>query len=150
MMQGTRLMRWTTFGVGLAGLAACTGTPQESAFDKALTSCMFATNAPGNYSVDAKVVGRNGLPLIRAAEGGTPRGEILLNACVEQQVREAGVTVAAPKAPPAKPGKLALPTQYVLLPGDAELWATLTREQQERALGFLKDGSTIRSSLLQE
>ncbi|PPB82146.1 hypothetical protein LV82_00068 [Albidovulum inexpectatum] len=48
---------------------------------------------------------------------------------------------------PAEPGKLPLPTQYPLLPGDAELWATLTREQQERALQFLRDGSTIRASL---
>jgi hypothetical protein len=47
----------------------------------------------------------------------------------------------------AAPGKLALPAGYALLPGDAELWPTLTREQQERALLFLKDGSTIRASL---
>lgn len=47
----------------------------------------------------------------------------------------------------AAPGKLALPAGYALLPGDEELWPTLTREQQERALQFLKDGSTIRASL---
>ncbi len=47
----------------------------------------------------------------------------------------------------AAPGKLPLPAGYALLPGDKELWPTLTREQQERALLFLKDGSTIRASL---
>jgi hypothetical protein len=66
-------------------------------------------------------------------------------------------TAAAPvaAAEPAKPsktvqtvkGKLPLPTGYPLLPGDAELWATLTLEQQRRALLFLQDGSTIRASL---
>lgn len=44
-------------------------------------------------------------------------------------------------------GRLALPTAYPLQPGDAELWATLTRAQQERALAFLRTGGTIRSSL---
>ena len=47
----------------------------------------------------------------------------------------------------AAPGKLPLPAGYALLPGDAELWPTLSREQQERALLFLQDGSTIRASL---
>lgn len=47
----------------------------------------------------------------------------------------------------ASPGKLPLPAGYAIQPGDAELWPTLSREQQERALLFLKDGSTIRASL---
>jgi len=42
---------------------------------------------------------------------------------------------------------LPLPTQYPLLPGDVELWAQMTREEQERALTFLAAGSTIRASL---
>lgn len=65
------------------------------------------------------------------------------------------VTIAPPPAsakvaPPAKPGKLALPVEYPLLPGDAELWDTLTLAQQQRALLFLRDGSTIRASLRTE
>ena len=44
-------------------------------------------------------------------------------------------------------GKLPLPAEYPLLEGDAELWPTLTLEQQERAIEFLETGSTIRSSL---
>ncbi|MEP2717133.1 hypothetical protein [Pseudophaeobacter sp.] len=39
------------------------------------------------------------------------------------------------------------PWDYPLMPGDAALWETLTVEQQQRALAFLSDGSTIRSSL---
>lgn len=54
-----------------------------------------------------------------------------------------------PQVRPAetRDGRLELPTAYPLRPGDAELWATLTRAQQERALAFLQSGSTIRSSL---
>ena len=44
-------------------------------------------------------------------------------------------------------GGLPLPLQYPLLPGDPELWNGLTRAQQERALQFLANGSTITSSL---
>ncbi|OYX43854.1 MAG: hypothetical protein B7Z02_07820 [Rhodobacterales bacterium 32-67-9] len=44
-------------------------------------------------------------------------------------------------------GNLPLPTQYPLMPGDADLWPTLTLAEQQRALLYLKDGSTIRSSL---
>ncbi|MCW3782641.1 hypothetical protein [Defluviimonas salinarum] len=51
---------------------------------------------------------------------------------------------AAPK--PAK-GKLPLPVEYPLLPGDAERWNSLTLAEQQRALLFLKDGSTIGASL---
>ncbi len=55
---------------------------------------------------------------------------------------------AKPKKLPATPkGKLPLPVQYPLLPGDAELWPTLTLAQQQRAMLFLQDGSTIRASL---
>lgn len=40
-----------------------------------------------------------------------------------------------------------VPSEYPLQPGDAALWQSLTAEQQLRALEFLRDGSTIRSSL---
>jgi len=61
-------------------------------------------------------------------------------------------TVSAQAPAPAKPakqdaGSLPLPTGYPLMAGDAELWATLTLAQQQRALLFLQDGSTIRASL---
>lgn len=40
-----------------------------------------------------------------------------------------------------------VPWDYPLMPGDASLWKTLSVEEQRRALDFLADGSTIRSSL---
>ncbi|MCB2133105.1 MAG: hypothetical protein KDD96_12685 [Rhodobacteraceae bacterium] len=43
--------------------------------------------------------------------------------------------------------QLMLSKKSRVLPGDAELWPTLTRAEQERALMFLQDGSTIRASL---
>jgi hypothetical protein len=116
-------------------------------FDRALQNCKRQTGVPGAYVVGPK--GTNGVPVVLAGQGGTLRGEVLLNSCISQNL---GTTVAALPAAPQKvaPGKLPLPTQYPLQPGDAELWATLTREQQERALKFLADGSTIRGSLRTE
>lgn len=64
-------------------------------------------------------------------------------------IRTAVQPVPAAPAPrqQALRGNLPLPSQYPLLPGDAELWPTLTLAEQQRALLYLKDGSTIRSSL---
>lgn len=44
-------------------------------------------------------------------------------------------------------GLMNLPSGYPLMPGDEDLWYSLTLAQQQRALQFLQDGSTIRSSL---
>ncbi|MGL4280073.1 MAG: hypothetical protein ACRCS0_06885 [Albidovulum sp.] len=61
----------------------------------------------------------------------------------------AGAQSAAPatKRKKAPRGKMALPSGYALMPGDEALWYSLTLAQQQRALEFLEDGSTIRSSL---
>lgn len=60
----------------------------------------------------------------------------------------AAATASTPtKSRKGQAGPLPLPTGYPLLAGDAELWPTLTREQQELALVYLQDGSTIRASL---
>lgn len=61
--------------------------------------------------------------------------------------KKSSVEVAAAKPQKTAKGKLPLPTQYPLLPGDAALWPTLTLAQQQRALEFLATGSTIVSSL---
>jgi hypothetical protein len=116
-------------------------------FDRALQNCKRQTSVPGQYVVGPK--GTNGVPVVLAGQGGTLRGEVLLNTCISQNL---GTSVAALPAAPQKvaAGKLPLPTQYPLLPGDAELWASLTREQQDRALVFLADGSTIRGSMRTE
>lgn len=48
-------------------------------------------------------------------------------------------------------GAIPFPAKYVAeLPGDRELWASLTPEQQQRALAFLSTGSTIQSSLFED
>ncbi|HQU68243.1 MAG TPA: hypothetical protein PLI43_08580 [Albidovulum sp.] len=44
-------------------------------------------------------------------------------------------------------GLMNLPSGYPMMPGDEDLWYSLTLAQQQRALQFLQDGSTIRSSL---
>lgn len=44
-------------------------------------------------------------------------------------------------------GRLEFPRGYARMPGDEDLWYSLSRGQQERALNFLASGSTIRSSL---
>lgn len=53
-----------------------------------------------------------------------------------------------PKRRKAPKGSMALPSGYPLLPGDEGLWYSLTPAQQQRAIEFLEDGSTIRSSLM--
>jgi hypothetical protein len=113
-------------------------------FDLTYANCKRITGATGQYVIGPKAT--NGVPVIVAGPGGNLRGEVLLNECIAQNL---GTTVAKVPVAPQKPapGKLALPTQYPLLPGDAELWNSLTRAQQERALTFLKQGGTIRDSL---
>lgn len=59
---------------------------------------------------------------------------LLLSACADRQVSQGS--------------HVPLPWDFPLMPGDAALWETLTVEQQRRALTFLSDGSTIRSSLI--
>ena len=58
---------------------------------------------------------------------------LLLSACADRQASQ-----------------VPLPWDFPLMPGDAALWETLTVEQQQRALAFLSDGSTIRSSMIED
>ncbi|MCA0271456.1 MAG: hypothetical protein LCH69_05230 [Proteobacteria bacterium] len=69
-------------------------------------------------------------------EGGTGYGRNVQAAPVEKR-----------KSRKTPRGLMALPTGYALMPGDEDLWYSLTLAQQQRALQFLQDGSTIRSSL---
>ena len=130
-------------------LGACAGGQKQS-FQQAFTSCLFDTDAPGSYEVREGNLGRNGLPLIYPAEGGTAQGATALNACVETRITRRPARTSAPKAKEVKaaPGRLPLPAGYVLTPEEQALWPTLTLAQQQRALEFLRDGSTIQSSLL--
>lgn len=105
----------------------------------ALSACMQAGTPPSGARL-AYTAPQKGTAVLSGGAG--------YHGAYLKEVAGAGQQPASAAPPPAAgPGKLPLPTQYPLLPGDAELWATLTREQQERALQFLRDGSTIRASL---
>ena len=72
--------------------------------------------------------------------------------CIEAQVANRGAFGQQGEDPDVVvvevvEGKLALPSEYPLLPGDRELWNQLSLEEQERAIEFLKNGSTIQASL---
>lgn len=69
-------------------------------------------------------------------EGGSGNGYVTATAATEPR-----------KAKRARRGLSPLPSGYPLMPGDEELWYSLTPAQQLRARQFLEDGSTIRSSL---
>jgi len=136
-------------GAGLS-LSAC-GTSGPPEF---VLACQFEVNPPGSYDYPAGVP----VPTVKPGPGGTQDGADALNVCIRRKAAEAGVTTVSKPAPGAEanpkrvaqmtaPGILPLPTQYPLEPGDAALWPTLTLEQQQRAILFLQDGSTIKSSL---
>ncbi len=131
-------------------LAAC--VKPEPPKDYMLT-CLHETGAKGSYVKSTDRFGANGLPVILPAAGGDARGAVLMNACVEQHNREAGTlpNPAGPSAPKMMSnGKLSVPQGYDLSTEDVALWKTLTLEQQKRAYEFLKSGSTIQSSLLED
>lgn len=88
------------------------------------------------------------VPEVRPGLNGTWPEANAVNACIQQKA--ARRAKAAPKASAPRAtldGKLPLPTAFPLMPGDTALWPTLTLAQQQRALVFLRNGSTIRSSL---
>ena len=138
--------------MALGGMVLTGCVKPEPPKDYMLT-CLHETGAKGSYVRSADRVGVNGLPVIQPAAGGDARGAVLMNACVEQHNREAGTlpNPAGPTAPKMMPnGKLSVPQGYELSPEDVALWETLTAAQQKRAYEFLKSGSTIQSSLLED
>lgn len=136
-------------------LAACTDTaPPKDPFKRAFDDCLRLTEAPGTYLASVDETRPSGSPVIKPGAGGSTRGAVLMEACVESQVLAKGPTGTVVRAPTATQqpdgrnvGGLPLPTQYPLSASDVELWPTLTRPQQQRAMQFLENGSTIRSSL---
>lgn len=117
-------------------------TPEEA---RAINDCLVRSGGQAltrTVTQSVPTPEREGAGVI--SDGTGYRGSVLV------PVRIAPVEpVAQPYVKPAT-GPLPLPTGYALLPGDAELWTTLTRAEQERALLFLMDGSTIRASLRTE
>lgn len=138
---------------GLA-LVACRDAYQApSDFERAFNSCLGDTTSSGvsgSYVISPTEREANGHPSVKAGPGGNRRGEILMNGCIAQRVSTAGTPPQPTQSRPPADGKLPLPTEYTLQPGDAELWPTLSRTQQERALTFLRAGSTVQSSLAPE
>jgi hypothetical protein len=129
-------------GTGLA--KAIVRGQQESAYQDCLAR-VGATPAQISRAAPLAYTGRQrGAALLSGGAG--YRGSYLYGGAGSGPAL-AAAPQAPVKAPPTPKGKLPLPVEYPLLPGDAELWPTLTLEQQKRALLFLKDGSTIRASL---
>lgn len=162
-------MRTRGFGIVVAATVSCALTAcSGSRGPDYVLNCMFETDVPGTYSYPAGVA----VPTVEPASGGTAEGAAILNACIAQTaaldaaagssqrratvetesvsggdfaVSTYGSTASAGVA--AGPGGLPLPTGYPLRPGDRHLWTQLTLAEQQRAILFLQDGSTIASSL---
>jgi len=118
-----------------------------------MLTCLHETGAKGSYVRSFEKIGTNGLAAILPAEGGDARGAVLMDACIEHHHKKAGTL---PKASGSSApvmmsnGKLSVPQGYGLSSEDVVLWETLTVAQQKRAYEFLKSGSTIQSSLLED
>ena len=122
----------------LAAVAVAGGCTQRA--PKSLALCTQEAGITGQYSTTYTMgEGR----VVNPGPNVTVDQALVANRCLKRLGSETGGT----------PGRLALrksstlPTEYPLLPGDASLWHSMTAEQQLRALEFLRDGSTIRSSL---
>ncbi|MCP5324092.1 MAG: hypothetical protein H6902_05590 [Rhodobacteraceae bacterium] len=114
-------------------------TAEEAA---TINACLERAGAPAiarTVTVAVPTPEREGAGLF--TEGAGYRGSSLVEVTIAP-APAAATTYVKPAT-----GKLPLPSTFPLLPGDAELWPTLTRAEQERALMFLQDGSTIRASL---
>ncbi len=129
---------------GMLILTACTTAPPKPNY---LNLCLGQTRVTGNYSIDETRARQNGYPRVVVGNGGTRGQAVALEECIQTRMIAAKVPPKKAKAPATVAGKLPYPDDYVLQPGDAELWPTLTLAQQTRAIEFLKAGSTIRSSL---
>jgi hypothetical protein len=125
-------------------LSACSDPAPKPNF---LALCLGQTRVSGDYTIDETRIRQNGYPRVTVGNGGTAGQAVALEECIQTRMVAAKVPPNKLKAPPTIAGKLPYPGEYVLQPGDAKLWPTLTLAQQQRAIEFLKSGSTIRSSL---
>lgn len=104
----------------------------------ALNRCYDKVNAPAAERLPVRGEARSEAREIVRQQDEAVRNERQ----ARREARRAGRTRTV-----LSPGQLPIPNEYPLQPGDHELWVTLTPEQQARAMLFLQDGSTIRSSL---
>jgi len=146
------VLKTSFVAVALGGVVLAGCVKPEPPKDYMLT-CLHETGAKGSYVRSFEKIGANGLAVILPADGGDARGAVLMNACIERHHKRAGTlpNASGPMAPVMMPnGKLSVPQGYGLSSEDVALWETLTAAQQKRAYEFLKSGSTIQSSLLED
>lgn len=136
--------------VGMA-VASCAAPPIAPPKDYML-SCLHETRAKGSYVRSFEKIRPNGLPKVVPADGGNIRGAVLIEACIDSHHKRAGTLPEDGQTEPVMlaNGKLSVPQGYNLSTHDRALWPSLTLQQQKRALAFLKEGSTIQSSLLED
>ncbi|WP_141246431.1 hypothetical protein [Actibacterium ureilyticum] len=101
-----------------------------------LATCTAEAGITGTYST---VYTMDGGTAIVPGPDVTEDQARIANACLRR--------LGSARTPVRPRGTASIPSEYPLQPGDAQLWQSLTPEQQRRALDFLRDGSTIRSSL---
>lgn len=157
---------WRLIGLSclVAGVAGCSAPPEQGRIPVTAEHCRADYDAAQQRIRDARrSAAYSGGANALANSIGTAIGVGISKGVYERRYQECLVAVGAPgasqgssvaveRAPVAvsqkgSDGRYPLPTQYALMPGDAALWPQLTIAQQERAILFLKDGSTIRSSL---
>ena len=145
------------------GLSACSTSTSSGRFAysedtqlAAILHCKNALNVPGPYVTLTIQYGSSAREVQITPEKGIGRENAKrINVCARDRLLasspqpastpELQETVVA-RAGVAR-GKVPLPSEYPLMPGDEQLWAQMTEAQQQRALQFLSGGSTIRSSL---
>ncbi|MEO1562521.1 MAG: hypothetical protein AAFR98_03725 [Pseudomonadota bacterium] len=149
-------MRIFSFGmlaIGGVVCAACSTSSNQFATQREIDRCVDIVGVQESGFQLKQTQTVDGLKVtIQQFRNLTEAERTAVERCIEEQVnarsRGRAVAVENPTSPPpVTDGRLPLPTQYPLLPGDVELWAQMTREEQERALTFLAAGSTIRASL---
>ena len=120
-------------------LSACAGGQYLTKAE--MRACLAEAGITGGYRETFELRGNRQIVRVHPGPTVTATQAATANACIER------ATAAPDGVAERSGGGLPLPTQYALMPGDAELWPQLTLAQQQRAMRFLDDGSTIRSSL---
>ena len=140
------LLKATIALTAFAALAACSETgAQIQVPDSVVQSCKAEAGISGDVAVTYWNEGYGDIPRIAPGLNATDYQAEVANSCISLFASNSYTNSVSRHS--RFWNSLILPSGYPLLPGDIELWLTLTPEQQARALLFLQDGSTIRSSL---
>ena len=134
----------------LPALAGCAlVSDQVTIPDDIVASCLEEASIQGVPVMTTRNEGYGDIPQVVASQDVSSIQADAANSCLNLYAGNAYTAMVNNRAN-LMGGNLILPSGYPLLPGDLDLWLTLTPEQQARALVFLRDGSTIRSSLLSD